>query len=106
MEALPRLTAIRASEAMPGSDDELVACAGDSREAQAEFYLRHREAVLRSLRARCRDEDAALELTAVSFEKALNAIGGYRPLGGGVRACSTRSSTRLRMVTASPSRWR
>jgi len=55
-------------------------------EAFAELYRRHREAVFRYLRARCRDDDLALELTAVAFEKALRSIRRYRTKGGGVLA--------------------
>lgn len=68
------------------SDDELAILARTDRDAQAQFYLRHRDAVFRYLRARCRDEDVALELTAVSFEKALAALSRYQSGRAGVRA--------------------
>ncbi len=66
--------------------EELALRAGVDAEAFAELYRRHREAVFRYLRARCRDDDLALELTAVAFEKALRSIRRYRTKGGGVLA--------------------
>ena len=66
--------------------EELALRAGVDAEAFAELYRRHREAVFRYLRARCRDDDLALELTAVAFEKALGSIRRYRTKGGGVLA--------------------
>lgn len=66
-------------------DEELALRARWNREAQAEFYLRHRDAVFRYLRARCRNEDVALDLTASCFEKALPALPRYEPRGAGVR---------------------
>lgn len=47
--------------------------------AFAKLYLRQRVSVFRYLRARCRSEDDAPELTAVTSEKALGGIGRYRP---------------------------
>lgn len=67
-------------------DEELAHRARTDRDAQAQFYLRHREAVFRYLRARCRDEDVALDLTASCFEKALAALARYESRGAGVRA--------------------
>jgi RNA polymerase sigma-70 factor (ECF subfamily) len=65
---------------------ELAARARVDADAYAELYLQHRESVFRYLRARLRDEDEALELTAVTFEKAYRAFSRYRPRDGGVRA--------------------
>jgi len=86
MEAIPELRAETAEETAADADEQLALRARTDRKAQAELYVRHREALFRYLRARCRDDDVALELTAVSFEKALKAIGRYRSRGGGVRA--------------------
>lgn len=69
------------------ADDELLASrARDDGEAFAELYVRHRDAVLAYLRARTTADDDALELTAVTFERALMAIGRYRTRGAGFRA--------------------
>ena len=67
-------------------DDALAARADQDREAFAELYVRHRDSVLGYLRARTRADDAALELTAVTFERALVSIHRYRRRGGGFRA--------------------
>jgi RNA polymerase sigma-70 factor (ECF subfamily) len=48
--------------------------------------VRHREAVFRYLRARCDGEDQALELAAVTFERAFVALPSYRTRGGGFLA--------------------
>jgi RNA polymerase sigma-70 factor (ECF subfamily) len=70
-----------------GLDDEAVAIrAREDREAFAELYVRHRDAVFRYLRARSDADDDALELTAVTFERALVSIDGYRTRGAGFRA--------------------
>jgi RNA polymerase sigma-70 factor, ECF subfamily len=66
-------------------DEELALRARWDRGAQAEFYVRHRDAVFRYLRARCRDGDIALDLTATCFEKALPGLARYEPRGAGVR---------------------
>ncbi|HEY8707050.1 MAG TPA: sigma-70 family RNA polymerase sigma factor [Burkholderiaceae bacterium] len=68
------------------ADDDLARRAASDTSAFAELYVRHREPVFRYLRARCRDDDDALELTAVTFEKALRAMDRYRPQAGGLRA--------------------
>jgi RNA polymerase sigma-70 factor (ECF subfamily) len=60
--------------------------ARDDRTAFAALYVRHREAVYRYLRARCASDDDALELTAVTFERALAAMPRYTSRGGGVVA--------------------
>jgi RNA polymerase sigma-70 factor (ECF subfamily) len=54
--------------------------------AFATLYGRHRDSVFRYLRARCTNDDDALDLTAVTFERALVAIAKYRPLGAGFPA--------------------
>jgi RNA polymerase sigma-70 factor (ECF subfamily) len=68
------------------ADDELARRARSDLEAFGELYVRHREPIFRYLRSRCASEDDALELTAVTFEKALRAIHRYRPQPGGLRA--------------------
>jgi RNA polymerase sigma-70 factor (ECF subfamily) len=67
-------------------DEELALGARSSATAFATLYGRHRESVFRYLRARCSDDDDALDLTAVTFERALVAIKKYRPLGSGFAA--------------------
>ena len=90
MEAVP-IPVSEALETAPetakqDADNDLAKRAASDAEAFAELYVRHREQVFRYLRARCRDEDDALELTAVTFEKALRAMHRYRPRAGGLRA--------------------
>lgn len=67
-------------------DDALAGRVEEDREAFAELYLRHRDAVLGYLRARTRAEDDAVELTAVTFERALTVMHRYRRRGAGFRA--------------------
>jgi RNA polymerase sigma-70 factor, ECF subfamily len=67
-------------------DEQLAVEARTSSSAFEELYLRHRDAVFAYLRAWTGDEDAALELTAITFERAFSAIGGYRSRGLGPRA--------------------
>jgi RNA polymerase sigma factor (sigma-70 family) len=50
-----------------------------------DIYAVHRDAVYMYLRARTSDDDA-LDLTATTFERALDALARYRPSGGGMRA--------------------
>lgn len=85
MEAIPGL-ASNSAERDVDPVEELALRARTDADAFGELYRRHREAVFRYLRARCRDDDLALELTAVTFEKALVNIGRYRTKGGGVLA--------------------
>lgn len=86
MEAIPGLVAETAERADIDPAEELALRARTDAEAFGELYRRHRDAVFRYLRARCRDDELALELTAVTFEKALGSIGRYRTKGGGVLA--------------------
>lgn len=68
-------------------DDEAIAArAREDRSAFAELYVRHRDSVLGYLRARTACEDDAVELTAMTFERALVAIDRYSTRGAGVRA--------------------
>ncbi len=85
MEAIP-IPVTQALKPALETDDDLAKRSGSSIEAFAELYVRHRELVFHYLRARCRDEDDALELTAITFEKALSAIHRYRPRAGGLSA--------------------
>jgi RNA polymerase sigma-70 factor (ECF subfamily) len=50
------------------------------------IYRRHRLTILRYARSRTTSDDDALELTAVTFERALRSISGFRPKGGGMTA--------------------
>lgn len=50
------------------------------------IYRRHRLTVYRYARSRTTSDDEALELTSVTFERALRSIGGFRPKGGGMAA--------------------
>lgn len=56
------------------------------RTAFGDVYATHRDIVFRYLRARTADEDEAFDLTALTFERALEAIERYRPSGGGIAA--------------------
>lgn len=86
MEAIPGFAAGTAQTADTDPDEELALRARTDTDAFARLYRRHRGAVFRYLRARCRDEDLALELTAVTFEKALRGIDRYQTKGAGVAA--------------------
>ncbi len=90
MEAIP-IPVSEALETAPetaerDADDDLAKRAASDTDAFAELCVRHRDPVFRYLRARCRDQDDALELTAVTFEKTLRAMHRYRPQAGGLRA--------------------
>jgi RNA polymerase sigma-70 factor, ECF subfamily len=67
-------------------DDRLALGARSDTAAFAALYARHRDPVFRYLRSRSRNDDDALDLTAVTFERALGAIGRYRPSGAGFAA--------------------
>ena len=67
-------------------DESLAFGARSNPTAFATLYGRHRESVFRYLRARCTNDDDALDLTAATFERALVAIQKYRPLGAGFAA--------------------
>jgi RNA polymerase sigma-70 factor (ECF subfamily) len=75
-------------EIQPGlADDERLALGARSNPtAFATLYGRHRESVFRYLRARCTNDDDALDLTAVTFERALIALPKYRSVGAGFAA--------------------
>lgn len=86
MKAIPGLAGNSAGEGAFDLDEHIALRATTDADAFGDLYRRHREAVFRYLRARCRDDDLAIELTAVTFEKALRSIHGYRTKGGGVLA--------------------
>lgn len=79
--------ALTAADLDIGQSDEATALrARHDRAAFAELYIQHRERVFRYLRARCASDDDALDLTAKTFERALQAIPRYATRGGGVTA--------------------
>lgn len=86
MEAVPSQAGEILERADRDPSEALALRARTDPEAFGDLYRMHREAVYRYLRARCRDDDLALELAAVTFEKALRSIGRYRTKGGGVLA--------------------
>jgi RNA polymerase sigma-70 factor (ECF subfamily) len=68
------------------SEEATALRARHDRDAFAELYVQHRERVFRYLRARCASDDDAQELTAQTFERALQAMPRYSTRGGGVVA--------------------
>jgi RNA polymerase sigma-70 factor (ECF subfamily) len=88
VEATSLSRTVEESDASPAvaEDERLALGARSSPTAFATLYGRHRESVFRYLRARCANDDDALDLTAVTFERALIAIQKYRPLGAGFSA--------------------
>ena len=82
MEDAGALTITRADREIHPDDDLALAARSDP-DAFGLLYERHKLAVYRYLRARTRTDDDAGELTAIVFERALNAIPRYRPRGGG-----------------------
>lgn len=72
--------------AAQAEDERLAAAARSDMAAFAALYGRHRETVFRYLRARCRNDDDALDLTAETFERALVGIQRYRQAGAGFPA--------------------
>lgn len=84
MEVL-RLSRVESAESS-ALDDELVQRARLDTSAFADIYSRHRDDVFRYLRSRCAEPDDALELTAVTFERALMAIARYTTRGAGLWA--------------------
>jgi RNA polymerase sigma-70 factor (ECF subfamily) len=68
------------------SDDGLVTAALADRTQFAAIYERYRLSVYRYVRARGADEDAAIDVVATVFERAMVALPTYRPRGGGLGA--------------------
>jgi RNA polymerase sigma-70 factor (ECF subfamily) len=100
--------ALAAGGVTTAGDDEAVAkaAAADPR-AFGTIYERHRTTVYRYLRSRTTSDDEAGELAAVTFERALAAIGQFKPSGGGMAAWLLRiarnahiDATRRRSVRA------
>jgi RNA polymerase sigma-70 factor (ECF subfamily) len=73
-------------QAAPADDERLALGARSNPTAFATLYGRHRESVFLYLRARCTNDDDALDLTAVTFERALVALPKYRSVGAGFAA--------------------
>jgi RNA polymerase sigma-70 factor (ECF subfamily) len=69
-------------------DEDAAAARAAARDPQAfaGIYERHRATVYRYLRSRTASDDEAGELAAVTFERALVAIGRFRASGGGMAA--------------------
>ena len=84
MERLEHLSRDRSTSL--DRDDDLALAARDDSAAFEALYVRHTTAVYRYLRTRTTNEDDAADLTALTFERAWAAIGGYRTGGSGVRA--------------------
>jgi RNA polymerase sigma-70 factor (ECF subfamily) len=68
------------------ADDDLALAAIHDVDAFGALYERHRLAVYRYLRTRTSTEDDAIDLTSITFERALHSIGRFRPLRGGFLA--------------------
>jgi RNA polymerase sigma-70 factor (ECF subfamily) len=73
---------------LPDVDLDVADASAAARDPQAfdAIYRRHRLAVYRYARSRTTDNDAAREITAVTFERGLRSIGSFRPRGGGMLA--------------------
>jgi RNA polymerase sigma-70 factor (ECF subfamily) len=81
------VAAARGAESRGDAEDDRLALAARSDvDAFATLYARHRETVFRYLRVRTPNDDEALDLTAITFERALLAVSRYRGDGGGVVA--------------------
>ncbi len=68
------------------ADEALALAARHDPDAFGVLYERHRLAVYRYLRTRTSTEDDAIELTSITFERALGSIDRFRPSGGGFLA--------------------
>jgi RNA polymerase sigma factor (sigma-70 family) len=68
------------------TDAELARAARKNPDAFLRLYVRHSARIHRWLRARARDEEAALDLTAETFAQALANIGRFRAEAGPVDA--------------------
>ncbi len=68
------------------TDEALIEAARRDPEAFGLLYERHRLAVYRYLRARTGSDDAAADLAALTFERALAALDRFRPSGAGFPA--------------------
>jgi RNA polymerase sigma-70 factor (ECF subfamily) len=70
--------------AAPAADDDLLEAARGDHRAFARVYAAYRMPVYRYLRTRTTSDDEAADLTALTFERALRALGGYRASGSAV----------------------
>lgn len=86
-------------------DEELALAARSDPAAFGVLYERHRLAVFRYLRTRTATEDAAAELTAVTFERALAAMPRYRASGGGVVAWLLRIARKFAGLSLESGGW-
>jgi RNA polymerase sigma-70 factor (ECF subfamily) len=68
------------------TDEALIEATRRDPEAFGLLYERHRLAVYRFLRARTGSDDAAADLAALTFERALAALDRFRPSGAGFPA--------------------
>jgi RNA polymerase sigma-70 factor, ECF subfamily len=85
--AEPIPAAAFAARPEPEADDEALALAARTDSAAfAKLYERQFDRVFRYVRSRVPDDDTAEDLTAVTFERALGAIGRYRHQGAGIAA--------------------
>jgi RNA polymerase sigma-70 factor, ECF subfamily len=84
---MENVTTLKAHRSGADSDAEelLVVRARTDPEAFGVLYETHAVAIYRYLRARGAGDDAAEELTAIAFERALRGIRHFRPGRGGVR---------------------
>ena len=73
-------------EGLEAPDDDLARRAASDSRAMEALYLRHHLTIFRYLRARCRDDETAMDLTAITFEKAMRSIARYAPRGSGFPA--------------------
>lgn len=76
----------RVGAAAACDDAALARAAVADRGAFAAIYERYRTPVYRYLRARSASDDEAEELAAMAFERALQAIHRFQPVGGGMAA--------------------
>lgn len=74
------------ARAAAADDEALARAAAADRRAFAAIYERYRTPVFRYLRARTASDDEAQELSAMTFERALQAIDRFQPVGGGMAA--------------------
>ena len=76
----------RIGTAAASDDESLATAAAADRREFAAIYERYRIPVYRYLRARTLSDDEAQELAAITFERALQSIDRFRPVGGGLLA--------------------
>lgn len=77
---------VRIGAAAASDEEALARAAVADRRAFGAIYERYRTPVFRYLRARTTSDDDAQELSAMAFERALQAIDRFQPVGGGMAA--------------------